>query len=179
MAAQFRSLGACVLALSLVLPAGCGNDAADTPGSPTAPTSSTPPPSGVPAIAGAWTGTSDFEGAGNTHLITTLTLTVTQNDRNVEGAIRFTGSDWESWRGTFSGTLSGTVDPEFLGTIRLQSEPATGSGQCVGQMTMAGRTTSRTMRWDAATLTMSPTVASQAPACVGTVRNIAWILSKS
>ena len=182
MAVFMRCLVSLAVAASLVCAAGCGDGGDDTAsGSPTSPSnSSSPPPSGVPLVLGTWTGTSDFEQANNTHLITTLTLTVTsQNDRNIEGTVAFTAAGWESWRGTFNGTISGTVDPEFLGTIRLQSEPATGSGQCIGQMAMSGRTTTRTMRWDSQTLTMAPTVASQAPACLGTVRNIAWIFSKS
>ena len=181
MALLRHCLASLAVAMSLVCAAGCGGGGEDSTGLPTSPSSpSSPPASGVPLVLGEWTGTSDFEQANNNHLITTLSLTVTsQNDQNIEGSVRFTASGWESWRGTFTGTLSGAVDPEFVGTIRLQSEPTTGSGQCIGQMTMSGRTTTRTMRWDSPMLTMSPTVASQAPACLGTVRNVAWIFSKS
>jgi hypothetical protein len=157
---------------------GGGDEAPLTPAGPSSTTS--PPPSGVPLVVGTWTGTSDFEQANNVHLITTLSLNVaSQNDRNIDGTVRFTAAGWESWTGTFSGTLSGTVDPEFVGTVRIEAEPATGTGRCRGQMTMSGRTTTRMMRWDAATLTMAPSVASEAPACLGTVRNIAWIFSRN
>jgi hypothetical protein len=151
--------------------AACGDD-----GSPTAPSST---PSGVPVIAGAWTGTSDVEAAGNRHLITRITLSVTQNDRNVEGTIRFTDSTWSGWRGTFSGTVSGTVDPEFVGLIRLEADSLTGTGLCQGQMTMSGRTTAASMRWDAASLSMTlNTAPTEQQACLGTVRNVAWIFGR-
>lgn len=169
-----------LLLASLLAAAGCGggSDAAPTSPTPTGPPASTPP-SGVPNIAGNWSGTSDFERANNTHTITTVTLVVTQNDRTVQGTIRFPDAGWESWRGTFAGTLSGTVDPEFVGIISLQSEPTTGTGVCTGQMSMSGRTLTNSMRWDAATLTMSPSAGpTEQQACLGTVRNIAWIFNR-
>ena len=176
-----RCVATLFFATTLVFAAACGDSSDDSSGSPTGPSSTNnPPPSGVPLITGTWTGTSDFEQTGNRHMITTLSITVTeQRDRNVTGTIQYTGSGWESWRGTFTGTLSGTVDPEFLGTVNLESEPTTGSGRCRGQMMMNGRTTTRTMRWDSPTLSMTPNPPSEAPACVGTVRNIAWIVSKN
>ena len=169
---------ALLLLAALVVSSACGDQAGSVGESPTSPsTNTTPPPSGVPSIAGSWNGTSDFEQSNNTHSITTLSLAVTQNDRDVQGTIRFTGGGWESWRGTFTGSISGTVDPEFFGVVMLQSDPTTGSGTCVGQMTMGGRATSSAMRWEAATFTMNPNGASQAT-CPPTVRNIAWIFNR-
>lgn len=159
---------------------GCGgdSDSGSSPSTPTGPTSPAPP-SGVPNISGNWSGTSDFERPNNLHTITTVTLSLTQTDRNVSGTVRFPASGWESWRGTVSGMLSGTVDPEFSGTVTLESEPTTGTGVCSGQMTMNGRSFSNQMRWDAPVLTMSPSAGpTEQQACLGTVRNIAWIFNR-
>jgi len=177
MRSRFRSL---VLAPLLFAVVACGGGG-DSAGSPTAPSSSSaaPPPSGVPSIAGTWDGTADFERAGNQHLITAVRVTITQNDTNVEGTVRFPAAGYESWRGTFTGSLRGTVDTEFVGSVSLQSEPATGTGVCSGQMTVAGRVTSRSMRWEAASLNMTPSAGpTETQACLGLLRNIAWIFNR-
>lgn len=166
------------LVFALLIATACGGGNGDPDGTPTTPTSPTPPPSGVPAVSGNWNGTADFERPNNVHLITSVALTVNQNDRNIDGTVRFPSPGWESWRGTFAGTLSGTVDPEFVGIVSLEAEPTTGSGVCRGQMIMSGRVLPTSMRWDSSTLTMAPTVPSEAPACLGTVRNIAWIFNR-
>ena len=161
-----------LVAAALAMAAGaCGSDS-----SPTGPGATTP--SGVPSIAGTWSGTADFERSNNQHAITTVILSVTQNDQDVSGSIRFPASGWESWRGSFSGSVAGTVDPEFVGVITVQAEPATGTGACTGQMTMSGRATSSHMRWDAASMTMTNNIVTEAEACLGTVRNIAWIFNR-
>jgi hypothetical protein len=164
-------------AAALVAACACG-DGGDDGSTPTGPTNTTPPPSGVANISGSWNGTSDFEQANNQHLITNVSLAVRQNDRSVEGTVTFTAANMQSWRGTFNGNLSGSVDTEFLGTISLQAEPTTGTGVCTGQMLMNGRVTARTMNWAAGSLTMSPSTPSQAPACLGTVRNVAWLFNR-
>jgi hypothetical protein len=173
---------ALVLLATVTLAAGCGGSS-DSTESPTAPSTltvstSSPPPSGVPAIAGTWSGTSDFESNNNVHLITTLSITVTQNSRNVAGTVQFNGSGWTRWRGSFTGTLSDTLDNAFIGSVSLQAEPSTGTGICTGQMRMSGVTSAKSMRWEAVSLTMAPSTPSQSPACLGTVRNIAWIFNR-
>jgi hypothetical protein len=172
--ARWRSIRTFVAILLVVAASACGDGDSDSPTGPT----SDPPPSGVANISGSWNGTSDFEQANNQHLITNISVTVTQTDRSVGGTVTFTASGWQGWRGTFNGNLTGPIDTEFLGTISLQSEPTTGTGVCTGQMAMNGRVTSRNMRWDSATLTMSPSTPSQQSACLGTVRNIAWIFNR-
>ena len=133
----------------------------------------------MPSIAGTWNGTADFERPGNVHLITTVTVTMNQNDTIVDGTARFPAPGFGSWRGTVNGVLRGTVDTEFVGTVSLQAEPSTGTGVCTGQMSMAGRVTARTMRWDAATLNMTPSAGpTEVEACLGLVRNIAWIFNR-
>jgi hypothetical protein len=171
---RWRSLRSFGAILAVVAACACGDSDNDSPTGPT----SDPPPSGVANISGSWNGTSDFEQPNNQHLITNISLTVTQNDRSVSGNVTFTASNFQGWRGTFSGNLSGPVDTEFVGTVSLQAEPTTGTGVCTGQMTMNGRVTSSQMRWDSPTLTMTPSTPSQQQACVGTVRNIAWIFRR-
>jgi hypothetical protein len=158
----------CALAL---LTAACGGGSG-----PTGPDAATP--SGVPSIAGEWAGTADFERSNGQHLITNVALTMTQSDQNVSGSIRFPAAGWESWRGSLQGTVAGTVDPEFVGFITVQSEPATGTGVCTGQMTMSGRVSQTHMRWDAASMTMTNNIVTEAPACLGALRNIAWIFNR-
>ena len=89
----------------------------------------------------------------------------------------FTSPGWEGWRANFSGTLAGTSpDTQFVGNVTMTAPSNTGTGQCVGEVTMAGRSIASSMRWEAPSITLSPDVPTQpASACRGTVFTPVWI----
>lgn len=162
----------------LVSSCGGGGNGGSSP-TPTAPTSTapnTPPASGVATISGNWNGTSDFQQNGIRYISNT-TAAITQNDRAVQGSVVFTSPGWEGWRANLSGTLAGTApDTQFVGNVTVQSPSSTGTGICVGEVTMAGRSVSSAMRWEAPMMTMSSDVPSQpASACRGNLYTLVWI----
>jgi hypothetical protein len=168
---------AVVLLVLVLLSVSCGegNDRGGASPNSASPTP-VPPVSGVASIAGDWNATSDFQQNGIRYISNT-TATITQNDRAVQGTVRFTSPGWEGWQATFSGTLAGpSTDTQFVGNVRVQSPSSTGTGTCVGEVTMAGRSVSSSMRWEAPTLTLSSDVPTQpASACRGTVFTLVWI----
>lgn len=162
--------------LASLAAAGCGDESdSGNPGSPTGP-SNPPPASGVANISGSWNGTSDFQQNG-VRYISNTTASITQNDRNVEGTIRFTSQGFTDWQARFSGTLAGTSpDTQFVGIVTVESASSTGTGICTGQMTMAGRSISNSMRWEAPSFTMASNVPTQpASACRGQFFTPVWI----
>jgi len=165
-----------LLVLVSLLASGCGGS--DDPGDPAPPTAPTPQPpsSGVANISGNWSGTSDFQQNG-VHSVSNTTATITQNDRNVEGTVRFTSPDFAGWQARFTGTVAGTSpDTQFVGTVTVESPSSTGTGVCTGQMTMAGRSISNSMRWEAPSFTMVSNVPTQPPhACRGQLFTPIWI----
>ncbi len=170
-----------VLLTGLLTVSGCGDSdkilaGSSAPTGTTLTTPSNPPPSGVAIITGPWSGTSDFQQNGIRY-ISNFTGDITQIDRHVEGTVRFTSPGWEEWVGRFNGTLAGTQpDTQFVGTLTLQSNSATGTGICSGQTIMAGPSRARSMRWEAPHITLSSNVSSQPPsACRGQVFAIIWI----
>lgn len=167
-----------VLLLPVLLSLSCGgsDSGGSTPTTPTSSTPTTPPASGVATIAGDWNGTSDFQQNGIRYISNT-TATITQNDRAVQGSVVFTSPGWEGWRANLSGTLAGTSpDTQFVGNVTVQSPSSTGTGLCVGQVTMAGRSVASGMRWEAPMLTMSSDVPTQpASACRGDLFTLVWI----
>jgi len=158
----------------LLFACACGSES--TTDSPTTPSDTTPPPSGVASIAGSWNATSDFQQNG-TRYISNMTATLTQNDRTVEGTFRFTSAGWQDWNGRISGVLVGNQgETQFAGTVLVESNSFTGTGICTGQMSLQGRVTSSSMRWEGPSFTMRSNVASQpASACRGELFTPVWI----
>jgi hypothetical protein len=161
--------------LAVFFMTGCGGGS-DDPGTPTSPSPPPPPASGVAVIAGEWSATSDFQQNG-VRYISNMTASVVQTDRNVEGTFRFTSPGFTDWRGRFSGTLAGTSpDTQFVGNVTVEADSATGTGICTANVTMAGRSVSNSMRWEAPSFTMTSNVPTQPPhACRGQLFTPLWI----
>jgi hypothetical protein len=176
MAVRHVRFAALLLPVLLSLSCGGGDDGGSSTTTPMSPTPTTPPPSGVATISGNWNGTSDFQQNG-IRRVSNTTATITQNDRAVEGTVIFTSPGWEGWRANLTGTLAGTSpDTQFVGTVTVQSPSSTGTGICLGNVSMAGRSVSSGMRWEAPVLTMTSDVPSQpASACRGNLYTLVWI----
>jgi hypothetical protein len=156
---------------------GCGGgDDPSTPAGPSSPAPTPPPPSGVAVISGTWSGTSDFQQNG-TRYVSNFTATIGQNDRTIQGNIRFTSAGWENWQATISGTVAGTSpDTQFVGTIDMQAPSRTGTGICTAQVTMAGPSLAASMRWEAPRMFFTNNVPTQPlNACMGEVFTPVWI----
>jgi hypothetical protein len=176
---MLRNIGYSLLAVaSVLLAAACGGTDSAGSANVAAPSGTTPvaaspaPTSGVANISGDWSGRFGLE-QRNVKEFSNVTTTITQNDRSVQGTLRFTTPGWERWSATFSGTLAGTVpDTQFVGTFTVQAPSSTGTGVCLAQNTFAGASTTKVMHWEAPSLTFAPNVATQpANACRGTVTN--------
>ena len=171
-----------VLLVALLLVAGCGDsddNGGGGSGNPAGPSPTTPPPSGVVSLAGNWSGTSDFQQNGGL-LPRTLSATIRQTDRTIEGTILFTGSGWSGWTATFTGQLSGTSPAsQFFGNVTVNAAPLSGGGTCIGQMTMSGETRTNTLRWESPILNLVPSgTAAGSTVCMGNVLTIVWILGR-
>jgi hypothetical protein len=180
---MFRSHAprALVLVAALVLAAACGNDDSsrgNTTPTPVGNTPSNPPPSGVALIAGNWIGTSDFQQNG-VRSISNMTMSVTQFDRNVEGTFRFTSPAFSGWNGTLTGQITGTSsDSQFVGNITLTTPTSTGTGTCIARVTMAGRSLTNVMRWEAPSTRIVPNGPDTGEGCRGEVLTIVWIFGR-
>ncbi|MGH7555276.1 MAG: hypothetical protein ACREMQ_19915 [Longimicrobiales bacterium] len=167
--------------LGLLLVAGCSDnddEGGGGSGNPAGP-SPTPPPSGVVSVAGTWNGSSDFQQNGIRY-ISTVTASIRQTDRAIDGNITFTGSGYSGWTATFTGQLSGTSPAsQFFGNVTVNAAPVSGGGTCTGQMTMSGETRTNTLRWESPNLNLAPSgSAAGSTVCMGNVLTIVWILSR-
>lgn len=164
---------------ALIFVCGCSNDddggGSGNPGGP----SNTPPPSGVVALAGTWTGNSDFQQNGQ-HFTSNLSATIRQTDRAVDGTILFTSSGWSGWQATFTGQLSGnSPESQFFGNVTVTAAPQSGGGTCTGTMQISGATRANTLRWEAPILSLRPTGTNAGgTVCLGDVLTIIWILGR-
>jgi hypothetical protein len=170
------------LLAALLLACGCSekDDTGDggAPANPGGP-STTPPPSGVVALAGNWTGTSSFQQNGIFYT-SNLAATITQTDRNVAGNVTFTGPALSGWTATFTGQLSGDSPvSQFFGNVTITAQPTSGSGTCSGQVVLTGATQRNTFRWEALTMRIAPTGNStSSTVCMGDVFTIVWNLGR-
>ena len=178
MARQFlRLLVALVMVFAI---AGCGDDDSHGgSGTPTGPgnTPSNPPPSGAALVAGNWVGTSDFQ-QGGVRYISNVTMRVSQFDRRVEGNFTFTSPEYSGWGGTFTGQLAATgSETQFAGTVTLLTPTSTGTGTCIGQTVMSGRSSSTVMRWESPSMNLvinGPT----GEGCRGQILTLVWIFGR-
>jgi len=114
------------------------------------------PRSGVANISGAWSGTSDWEQHG-VHSISSVRLSIDQDDRTVTGTLAFTSPAYQEWSGRITGTLAGTApDTQFVGTIDLHVPASAGGGECRGTALFAGRSGATSLRWDTSRVTIGP-----------------------
>lgn len=166
-----RGLGVLVLAVATAC------DDSGTPSAPTPVVTAPTPPSGVTNISGNWSNGQFVFQQGGVPTSAPIAVTITQNDRAVNGTVRFTSPAWSSWRATFSGALAGTSqESQFIGTFSVQSESAT-SGTCTGEAVFSGRSTPGAMHWEALSLNMVQSGSGQAsPGCRGQMLTVAWSL---
>jgi hypothetical protein len=171
----------CVPIVIAIAVAGCGDDDSNGGSStPTGPgnTTSNPPPSGAALISGNWNGTSDFQ-QGGVRYISNVTMQVTQFDRRVEGNFTFTSPEYSGWGGTFTGQLTGTgSETQFAGTITLTMPTSTGTGTCIGQTVMSGRSSSTVMRWESPSMDLVPNGPTPGEGCRGRVLTLVWIFGR-
>lgn len=170
----------CLALLIALGAAGCGDDDSDGSSTPTGPgnTTSNPPPSGAALVAGNWTGTSDFQ-QGGVFYVSNVTMRVTQFDRRVEGNFSFTSPGYLGWGGTFTGQLAGTgSDTQFAGTITLVTPTSTGTGTCIGETVMAGRSSSTVMRWESPSMNLVLNGPTPGEGCRGQVLTLVWIFGR-
>jgi hypothetical protein len=168
--------------LAVVFVGSCGkNDNGNSTTSPTpvGNTPQNPPASGVALVSGNWTGTSDFQQSG-VRYISNFTATMTQFDRRIEGTIRFTSPGWEGWIATVNGQVAGTSpDTQFTGNIVLTTPTTTNTGTCGGQTVMAGKSINTVMRWEAASMILTPNGPGAADgACRGEILTLVWIFGR-
>ena len=137
------------------------------------------PRSGVANISGTWTGTSGWEQHG-VHAISSVRLSIDQDDRTVTGTLAFTSPAYQGWGGTISGSLAGTApDTQFVGTIDLHAPASAGGGECRGTAVFAGRSDAISLRWDTSRVTIGPDRhGAGASACRGALRSVVLITGR-
>jgi hypothetical protein len=161
---------AAVAALALLPLAALGAGSTEVETSPA-------PASGVADISGLWRGTSNWE-QNTVHTMSSVSMAIAQNDRQVSGTLTFASPAYQGWSGTFSGTVAGTApDTQFVGTIDVRAEG--GDATCTGSAVVSGRSVSGSLRWETSRLQLPfDADGDPATACRSVLRRVALIMSR-